>query len=41
VPAVLTAAERQALLAVAASTAPDISATHIPEPYASMGAWRN
>jgi acetyl/propionyl-CoA carboxylase alpha subunit len=40
-PAALTDAERQALLAVAASAAPDISATRIPEPYASMGAWRN
>jgi propionyl-CoA carboxylase alpha chain/3-methylcrotonyl-CoA carboxylase alpha subunit/acetyl-CoA/propionyl-CoA carboxylase biotin carboxyl carrier protein len=40
-PAVLTEAERQLLLAVAASAAPDISATRIPEPYASMGAWRN
>ncbi len=40
-PAVLTEAERQMLLAVAASAAPDISATRIPEPYASMGAWRN
>jgi propionyl-CoA carboxylase alpha chain/3-methylcrotonyl-CoA carboxylase alpha subunit/acetyl-CoA/propionyl-CoA carboxylase biotin carboxyl carrier protein len=40
-PAVLTDAERQLLLAVAASAAPDISATRIPEPYASMGAWRN
>lgn len=40
-PATLTGAERQALLAVAASAAPDISATRIPEPYASMGAWRN
>ena len=40
-PAMPTAAERQALLAVAASAAPDISSTRIPEPYASMGAWRN
>lgn len=40
-PAVLTEAERQMLLAVAASAAPDISATRIPEPYASMGGWRN
>ncbi len=40
-PPVLTVAERQMLLAVAASAAPDISATRIPEPYASMGAWRN
>lgn len=40
-PAVLTDAERQMLLAVAASAAPGMSATHIPEPYASMGAWRN
>ena len=41
VPAVLLEAERQIVLAVAASAAPDISATRIPEPYASMGAWRN
>lgn len=41
VPAVLSEAERQIVLAVAASAAPDISATRIPEPYASMGAWRN
>jgi len=40
-PAVLTEAERQLLLAVAASAAPDIATTRIPEPYASMGAWRN
>ncbi|HEY3047117.1 MAG TPA: biotin carboxylase N-terminal domain-containing protein [Polaromonas sp.] len=40
-PATLTGAERQALLAVAASAAPDISTTRVPEPYASMGAWRN
>jgi len=40
-PVALTLAERQILLAVAASAAPDISATRIPEPYASMGAWRN
>ncbi len=40
-PPALTDEERQLLLAVAASTAPDISATRIPEPYASMGAWRN
>lgn len=40
-PTVLTEAERQLLLAVAASAAPDISATRIPEPYASMGAWHN
>ncbi len=33
--------ERGVLLAVAASATPDISATRIPEPYASMGAWRN
>jgi acetyl/propionyl-CoA carboxylase alpha subunit len=41
VPAALSAAERQVLLAVAAITIPDISAIRIPEPYASMGAWRN
>jgi acetyl/propionyl-CoA carboxylase alpha subunit len=40
-PAALTGAERQVLLAVAASAMPDSSATRIPEPYASMGAWRN
>ncbi len=40
-PAPLTPAERELLLAVAASAAPDITATRIPEPYASMGAWRN
>lgn len=40
-PALLSDAERQAVLAVAASAAPDISATRTPEPYASMGAWRN
>ena len=40
-PAVLTEAERRMLLAVAASAAPGISAALIPEPYASMGAWRN
>ncbi len=40
-PAVLSEADLQILLAVAASAAPDISATRIPEPYASMGAWRN
>ena len=28
-------------MAVAASAMPDISTTRIPEPYASMGAWRN
>ena len=40
-PAGLTKAEQQVLLAVAASAVPDMSATRIPEPYASMGAWRN
>ena len=40
-PVAFTDDERQLMLAVAASTAPDISATRIPEPYASMGAWRN
>jgi len=40
-PAALTKEERQLMLAVAASVAPDLSATRIPEPYASMGAWRN
>jgi propionyl-CoA carboxylase alpha chain/3-methylcrotonyl-CoA carboxylase alpha subunit/acetyl-CoA/propionyl-CoA carboxylase biotin carboxyl carrier protein len=41
VPAPLGDAERQVLLAVAASAAPKRSARQIPEPYASMGAWRN
>ena len=41
VPAPLGDAERQVLLAVAASAAPERSARQIPEPYASMGAWRN
>ena len=41
VPAAFTDDERQLMLAVAASAAPDMSATRIPEPYASMGAWRN
>ena len=41
VPASLTAAERQAILAVAASASPDVASTRVPEPYASMGAWRN
>ena len=40
-PAALTQAEQQLILAVAASAAPGLSATRIPEPYASMGAWRN
>ncbi|MBP6854391.1 MAG: ATP-grasp domain-containing protein [Rhodoferax sp.] len=40
-PRVLTDGERQLILAVAASAAPGISPTLIPEPYASMGAWRN
>jgi propionyl-CoA carboxylase alpha chain/3-methylcrotonyl-CoA carboxylase alpha subunit/acetyl-CoA/propionyl-CoA carboxylase biotin carboxyl carrier protein len=40
-PDILSQAERQALLAVAASASPDIASTRIPEPYASMGAWRN
>ena len=40
-PRVLTDGERQLILAVAASAAPGISTTLIPEPYASMGAWRN
>ena len=40
-PAPFTDEERQVMLAVAASAAPDLSATRIPEPYASMGAWRN
>ena len=40
-PAKPTAAERQALLAVAASAVPNMSTTRIPEPYATMGAWRN
>jgi propionyl-CoA carboxylase alpha chain/3-methylcrotonyl-CoA carboxylase alpha subunit/acetyl-CoA/propionyl-CoA carboxylase biotin carboxyl carrier protein len=41
VPTAFTDEERQLMLAVAASAAPDLSATPIPEPYASMGAWRN
>jgi propionyl-CoA carboxylase alpha chain/3-methylcrotonyl-CoA carboxylase alpha subunit/acetyl-CoA/propionyl-CoA carboxylase biotin carboxyl carrier protein len=40
-PTAFTNGERQMMLAVAASAAPDICATRIPEPYASMGAWRN
>jgi acetyl/propionyl-CoA carboxylase alpha subunit len=40
-PAAFTDDERQLMLAIAASAAPDLSATCIPEPYASMGAWRN
>ena len=40
-PAALTDGERHALLAVAASAAPDRAARTVPEPYASMGAWRN
>jgi acetyl/propionyl-CoA carboxylase alpha subunit len=40
-PAPLTLAERNALLAVAACAAPDLAARAVPEPYASMGAWRN
>jgi len=36
-----TSTERQAMLAVAASAAPDLVGSRIPEPYASMGAWRN
>ncbi len=40
-PAALSAGERRALLAVAASAAPDRLAYPVPEPYASMGAWRN
>ena len=39
--ATLTESERRALLAVAACTSPDPYDTTIPEPYASMGAWRN
>jgi acetyl/propionyl-CoA carboxylase alpha subunit len=41
VPATPTEEECRVLLAVAASAAPDIATTRIPEPYASMGAWRN
>ena len=37
----LTLTEQQMVLAAAASATPDISMTTIPEPYASMGAWRN
>ncbi len=33
--------ERQAMLAVAASAILDPGLTRVPEPYASMGAWRN
>ena len=33
--------ERRAMLAVAASTLPDMAASKVHEPYASMGAWRN
>ena len=40
-PAPPTLAERQAMLAVAATATPDVAATRVPEPYASMGAWRN
>jgi len=40
-PAPLTDGERRALLAVAASAAPDRAVHRVPEPYASMGAWRN
>jgi propionyl-CoA carboxylase alpha chain/3-methylcrotonyl-CoA carboxylase alpha subunit/acetyl-CoA/propionyl-CoA carboxylase biotin carboxyl carrier protein len=40
-PAPLTEGERQALLAVAACASPDPYNSTIPEPYASMGAWRN
>jgi len=40
-PEALTLVEQQMVLAAAASAAPDISMTLIPEPYASMGAWRN
>ena len=40
-PPPLSDAERQAVLAVAASAAPDPAFHFVPEPYASMGAWRN
>ncbi|MDB5998769.1 MAG: biotin carboxylase [Rhizobacter sp.] len=40
-PAGLTDGQRRALLAVAASAAPDLSTPRLAEPYASMGAWRN
>jgi acetyl/propionyl-CoA carboxylase alpha subunit len=40
-PQPLSDAERQAVLAVAASAAPDPAFHFVPEPYASMGAWRN
>ncbi|MGJ7610172.1 MULTISPECIES: acetyl-CoA carboxylase biotin carboxylase subunit [unclassified Variovorax] len=40
-PKPLSDAERQAVLAVAASAAPDPAFHFVPEPYASMGAWRN
>ncbi len=40
-PQTLTDDQRRALLAVAASVSPDPFNTAVPEPYASMGAWRN
>jgi propionyl-CoA carboxylase alpha chain/3-methylcrotonyl-CoA carboxylase alpha subunit/acetyl-CoA/propionyl-CoA carboxylase biotin carboxyl carrier protein len=40
-PEPLSDAERQAVLAVAASAVPDPAFHFVPEPYASMGAWRN
>jgi acetyl/propionyl-CoA carboxylase alpha subunit len=40
-PVPMSDAERQVVLAVAASAATERSARPIPEPYASMGAWRN
>ncbi|MES2536330.1 MAG: biotin carboxylase N-terminal domain-containing protein [Pseudomonadota bacterium] len=41
VPAELTDDERLAILAVAATVSPDFANHPVPEPYASMGAWRN
>ncbi|RYX98025.1 MAG: ATP-grasp domain-containing protein [Comamonadaceae bacterium] len=41
VPAEPSEEDRRAMLAVAASASPDFRAGRIPEPYASMGAWRN
>jgi propionyl-CoA carboxylase alpha chain/3-methylcrotonyl-CoA carboxylase alpha subunit/acetyl-CoA/propionyl-CoA carboxylase biotin carboxyl carrier protein len=40
-PAALSESERRVLLAVAATAAPTPGARPLPEPYASMGAWRN
>ena len=40
-PDTATLADRQAMLAAVASVDPDPAASPVPEPYASMGAWRN